>query len=116
MSLIQYNREAFNISFQVFNYKSNFKNIWKTIFLKLFILERVCKKEKHWFVVPVIYAFIGCFLYVPWLKIKPAILMLSGGSTHEKSYPARAWQIISHTQKGRWLFTHSRKPVEDMFL
>ena len=23
--------------------------------------------EKHWFVVPLTYAFIGCFLYVPWL-------------------------------------------------
>ena len=32
------------------------------------------EKEKHWYAVPPIYAFIVCFLYVPWLDIKPATL------------------------------------------
>ena len=32
-------------------------------------------REKDQFVVPLIYALIGCFFYVPWLVIKPTTLM-----------------------------------------
>ena len=44
--------------------------------LLIFFLEREKKREreKHQFVVPHIYAFIGWFLYVPWLGIEPATL------------------------------------------
>ena len=38
----------------------------------LLILET--GREKHWFVVPLIHALIGWFLYVPWLGIKPTTL------------------------------------------
>ena len=31
-------------------------------------------REKHLFVVPLVYAFIGWFLYVPWSEIKPTML------------------------------------------
>ena len=32
-------------------------------------------REKHQFVVPLIEAFIGCFLYMPWLGIEPGTLV-----------------------------------------
>ena len=32
------------------------------------------REEKHWFVVPLIYAFISYFLYVPWTGIEPTTL------------------------------------------
>ena len=32
-------------------------------------------REKHWFVVPLIYAFVGWFLYVPWLEMELATLV-----------------------------------------
>ena len=32
-------------------------------------------REREWFVVPPIYAFSGCFLYVPWQGIEPATLV-----------------------------------------
>ena len=42
----------------------------------LLILERQERKggrgERRWFIVPLIYAFIGWFLYVPWLGLEPA--------------------------------------------
>ena len=48
----------------------------KIIFLFLnFYLLILRKREKHWFVVPLIYAFIGWLPYVPWPGIKPATLM-----------------------------------------
>ena len=54
-------------------------------FLLSFILERKKgKREKHRFVVPLIYAFIGWFLYVPWLVIKPATLMYLDGALLSK--------------------------------
>ena len=37
-------------------------------------LMYMCVREKHWFVVPLIYAFIGLFLSVPWPGIEPTIL------------------------------------------
>ena len=39
--------------------------------------ENTHKKEKHQFVVPLMYAFIGYFLYVPGLDIKPCNLIIS---------------------------------------
>ena len=33
--------------------------------------ERERAREKHWFAVPLIYAFSGWFLYVPWPGIEP---------------------------------------------
>ena len=45
-------------------------------FLKiLFILETEEGREKHQFVVSLSYAFIGWFLYVPWLGIEPTTLV-----------------------------------------
>ena len=38
--------------------------------------ERGRKREKHWFVVPLIDAFIGWVLHVPWLRIEPATFWL----------------------------------------
>lgn len=46
-----------------------FVNLFK---IYLFILER--GKNTHSFVEPVIYALIGCFLYVSWLEIEPQTL------------------------------------------
>ena len=43
--------------------------------LKKLILEREEGRQTHWFVVPLIYAFIGWFLHVPWPKIKSAMLV-----------------------------------------
>lgn len=43
-------------------------------FIYLLILERKGEREKHWFVVPLINAFIDC-LYVPWRGIKPSSLV-----------------------------------------
>ena len=37
--------------------------------------EREEGREKHQFVVPLSYAFIGWFLYVPWSKIEPATFL-----------------------------------------
>ena len=42
-------------------------------FLNWFYRER--GREKHWFVIPLIYAFMGCFLYVPWLGIESTTLL-----------------------------------------
>ena len=50
----------------------------KCLLLKKFYLlifrERGRDREKYWFVVLPMYAFIGCFLYVPWLEIEPSTL------------------------------------------
>ena len=43
------------------------------------ILER--RTDRHWFVVLVIYAFIGWFLCVPWLGIEPATLVYRDDTT-----------------------------------
>ena len=41
----------------------------------LFILDRESKRERDQFVVPLIYAIIVCFLYVPLPEINPATLV-----------------------------------------
>ena len=41
-------------------------------------------------VVPLIYAFIGCFLYVAWLEIEPATLVYRDDTLYQLRYPARA--------------------------
>ena len=42
----------------------------------LLILERKGgERERHWFVVPLVYAFIGWFFYVPWPRIEPITLV-----------------------------------------
>ena len=55
--------------------------LFSTAFLFLplftdFFLETKIKggREMHWFVVSLIYAVIGCFLYVTWLEIEPRTL------------------------------------------
>ena len=43
-----------------------------------FFLKRKESKgeiEKHWLMVPLIYAFIGWFFHVPWLGIEPSTLV-----------------------------------------
>ena len=37
--------------------------------------ERWGERERERLVVPLIYAFIGCFLYVPWLEIEATALV-----------------------------------------
>ena len=56
-----------------FWYSYLFKNFYLLILQRKEGSEK--EKEKHWFVVPLIYAFIGWFLNVPWLGIKPTTLM-----------------------------------------
>ena len=47
------------------------------LFICLVVWEGVGgrERERHQFVVPLIYSFIGWFLYVPWLGIEPATLV-----------------------------------------
>ena len=58
-----------------------------TEFICLLILERVrrggeweTEREKYWFVVPLIYALIGCYLCVPWSDIEPTTLVYWDGA------------------------------------
>ena len=46
--------------------------------------ERERQRERHWFVVPLIYAFISWFLYVPWWDINPQ--------------PWHGWTVLLPTQ------------------
>ena len=62
------------------------------------------EKEKYWFVVPLFYAFIGCFLYVHWLGIEPATLAyldvaLTNWAT--RSRPQRDWSYCFLPLKNR---------------
>ena len=52
------------------------------------------EREKHWFVVPLIYAFIGWFLNVPWPSIRPAALAFLGDALNQLKDPARAFQTV----------------------
>ena len=46
------------------------------------------KRKKHQFVVPLIYAFIDWFLYVPWLGMEPATLAYPDDAvTNEATQP-----------------------------
>ena len=58
----------------------NQKQIWKNysifnFYLLIFLERKGGRRDKHLFVVPLIYSFIDWFLYVPCLGIKPAILV-----------------------------------------
>lgn len=62
-------------------HQNNFFCCWFFMFFLFLLLllilesrERVREKEKHRFVVPCIYSFIGWWLYVPWLEIEPSTL------------------------------------------
>ena len=48
------------------------------------------EREKHWFIYPLIYAFIGWFFYVSWLGIEPANLGVSRWYSNQLSYSGRA--------------------------
>ena len=52
--------------------------------------KREREKEKHQFVFPLIYAYIGCFLNVPWLGGRTWNLGVSGQCSNQLSYLARA--------------------------
>ena len=57
--------------------------------------EREWEREKHWFVVPLIYSFVGWFLYVPWPGIEPTtVAHWDNALTNWASYLARAIYII----------------------
>lgn len=60
-----------------------FINIFKLLFIDV---NKKKEGGKHWFAVPFIYAFIGCFLYVqPWCI----------GTMLSPSYPGRALYILT---------------------
>ena len=68
-------------------------------FLKLIFREGERKKqrEKHRFVVPLIYAFIGWFLYVPWFGIEPTTLAYRDDAlTNWATWPGSKWEF-SHS-------------------
>ena len=48
------------------------------------------QRQRTWICGPLIYAFIGWFLYVPWLGIEPAILVYQDDNSTQLSYSARA--------------------------
>ena len=52
------------------------------------------EKEKHWFFVPLIYAFIDCFLHVPWLGSEPVTVAYQGGILTEP--PGRGVESSSY--------------------
>ena len=54
--------------------------------------KREGEREKHGFVVPLIYAFISCLLYVPRPAIKPA--SLANRDNNHLSYLARAKKMF----------------------
>ena len=65
--------------------------------LRKFIRERVREREreKQWFVVPHIYAFTGCFFYVPWPEIQPATLVSRGDAlTHWTTRPGQRAPLV----------------------
>ena len=61
-----------------------FLGCFKKIFLYFLILqrerERERERERDRFVASLMYAFIGCFLYVPWLEIEPPTLVYQDDS------------------------------------
>ena len=66
--------------------------IYLRYFLNFYVL--IWKSERNIdFVVPLIYAFTGCFLYVPWLETEPVTLVYQG---NQLSYLARA---LRHLRK-----------------
>ena len=76
--------------------KQNLKKKDSNNFFKLLILER----EKHQFVVPLICAFIGCFLYVPWPRIEPATLAYWDNTlTNWASLPEPIFMILQKNLK-----------------
>ena len=81
-------------------------------FLKfyLLILERGGKgdgeTERHRFVVPLIYIFFCCFLFVPWAETIPTTLGILGWCSNQLSYPARGRYWILSFFKRYYLFTY----------
>ena len=63
--------------------------------------EEKREKEKHWFVVPLTYVFIGWFLYVrsPWLEFKP-IILVQHDDCNWLSYLARDLQFLNFLSEG----------------
>ena len=58
----------------VFSPRSKHMLLFKKL-LTIFIEFGGGGRETHWFIVPLIDAFIGCFFYVPWLGIEPTTLV-----------------------------------------
>ena len=59
----------------------------------LLILERGREREKHQFGVPLLYAFTGCFLYVPWPEVKPEALAHLDYNLTSCTQPGSPWTI-----------------------
>ena len=84
----------------------------KILFLKNFIywfLERE-ERKKHWFAVLLIYAFIGWFLYVPWLGIKLATV--AHKDDEQSNWATWPWlkillKVLIITYGGKKLTVHS---------
>lgn len=78
---------------------------WKLILLLPLLL--IWEREKHWPVVPFIYAFIGWPFHVPWLGNKPATLVLQDDTP--TNYPARASNpFLFLRQMLAWLWSSHR--------
>ena len=75
-----------------------------------FFFER---EEKHQFVVPLIYVFIGCFLCVPWLGKKPKILVYPDNVlTNWGTWPGQAFCCSDLTGWSPWMLEDARNEVE----
>ena len=56
--------------------------------------DRQTDRRKYWFVVLLIYAFIGSFLHVAWLEIKPTTLMRGDdAATSRVTRPGQEWDF-----------------------
>ena len=70
--------------------------VWFLKKIYLLIWER--HTHTHWFVVPLIYAFIGCFLYVPWPGIEPTMLVYQDNAPPE--LPGQGWFFFAQYYVG----------------
>ena len=59
------------------------------------------EREKHRFVVPFIYAFMGCFLHVPWPGIEPAILAYWDDALTNQP-PSQGFQMTFKTHERKY--------------
>lgn len=66
----------------------------ETFFFILLILQGVGRGEKHGSIVPLIYALIGCFLYVLLTGDRPCNLGILGQCSKHLTYPARVGKNI----------------------
>ena len=105
----------------------------KVLLLLFYLLFWEKEREKQWFVFPLIYAFIGWFLYVPWLGIEPPKLMywddtLANWATQPQAvqvllrfFSPQTWfqvDLQPSVRQNLWdlIYRHLPGPVEERWL